>query len=108
MTDIPFPRPIRSLRTLSNALDRVLGIAAPMDLTVQAGIAAATETTPTTDAQLMTAAATLLASMSAGRPECSQAVGALIPALTVRAEFLTQVPAPNVIAAQHLFPQHTR
>lgn len=100
-------------RVIADAIDRLVAIGVPMDPTVKAGIAAQSYTvlasgTPQGDASLMTTAATLLASMTDGRPEYAAVVGALIPALNMRAEALAQTQSPNVIAAQQLFPQRTR
>jgi hypothetical protein len=104
-------RASRSARVIANALDRVLGVAAPMDPTVKAGVAAAADSKAVIAApntvDLLNQAAALIAAMAPGSAHAESAAF-LVPELQCRAAALAEQQHPNVTAALQLFPQHTR
>ena len=98
----------RCAQLAATAVEKLIEIGAPMDPSVVAHVERYRPAVPVGTAELLSSAAALIAAMAPGS-EHAQAAAFLVPELQCRAAALNEEPhAANVIAAQQLFPQHTR
>ncbi|MBX9919117.1 MAG: hypothetical protein K2Y33_04690 [Mycolicibacterium frederiksbergense] len=97
----------RCAQLAATAVEKLIEIGAPMDSSVVAQVERYRQAGPVSTAELLSSAAALIAAMAPGSAH-AQSAAFLVPELQCRAAGLADEQPSNVIAAQQLFPQHTR